>query len=393
VRVLVASLPLWGHVQPLVPLARAVQRRGDDLLWATGSDACERLAGLDIDTAPAGQTVADFAVARAEGQRRTAHLPPHERPDHLAPWLFGAGRAGPMLRDLTRIVERFEPDLIVHDQAEYASAIAAGVAGIPHVTHGFGDVLPKLRVQRTSDDVGELWRAAGLEPRPYGGAYDHLYLDLYPPSLARSSRDHLGEVQPIRPVPDLPPVPPPLPTELVHLGAFEDRPLVYATFGTVFNDQRLLASVIDAIATLPITVVATTGPDQDPAALGAFPPHVHVAPFVPQDDLLPHCAAVVSHGGSGTFLAALARGLPQLLLPQGADQFLNADAAEHAGVALALGPQDQEPGRIQEALATVLADRNVRDRAGTLAAEIAGMPSADGVVDHLAGLTGSELPG
>ena len=382
-RVLVATLPLWGHIQPVLPLATALQRRGHELVWATGPDACPRIGRLGITTAPAGPTEADFAAARAEGQRRTADLPPDERPDWLAPWLFGAARAGPMLRDLTPIVEDWQPDLVVHDQAEYASAIAASAAGVIHVTHGFGDVLPKHRVARTGDDVAELWREAGLSPRPYGGSYDHLYLDLYPPSLALAPRDHIRDLQRIRPVPPLPSNPQPLSADLRHL---DGRPLVYATFGTVFNDARLLSAVVSAISSLPISVVATVGLNNDPAMLGSQPAHVHVTRFVPQDDLLPHCAAVVSHGGSGTFLASLARGLPQLLLPQGADQFLNADAGERAGVAIVLRPDEQEPRRVREALATALEDPDVRDRAGVLAAEIAAMPSADEVVDRLANL-------
>ena len=379
-RVLVATLPLWGHIQPVLPLAAALRRGGHELLWATGPDACVRIAGLGIGTAPAGPTEADFTVARAEGQRRTAHLPPDERPNWLAPWLFGAARTGPMLRDLAPVVEEWQPDLVVHDQAEYAGAIAASAAGVPHVTHGFGDVLPKQRVGRTGDDVADLWRGTGLEPRPYGGSYDHLYLDLYPPSLALAPRDHIPDLQLIRPVSPLPSTPPPLPADLRHLAG---RPLVYATFGTVFNDARLLGSVVDALASLPVSVLATVGPDKDPTTFGTQPEHVHVAQFVPQDDLLPHCAAVVSHGGSGTFLASLARGLPQVLLPQGADQFLNADAGERAGVAIVLRPNEQQPDRVREAVAAALEDQGLRDRAGALAAEIAQMPSADEVVDRL----------
>jgi UDP:flavonoid glycosyltransferase YjiC (YdhE family) len=382
-RVLVATLPLWGHVQPVLPLATALQRRGHELVWASGHDACARIGRLGIRTAPAGLTEAHFAAARAEGQRRTAHLPPDERPNWLAPWLFGVARAGPMRRDLTAIVEDWRPDLVIHDQAEYASAIVAGAAGIIHVTHGFGDVLPKQRVAATSDDVAELWREAGLTPRPYGGSYDHLYLDLYPPSLALSPRDHIRDVQRIRPVPPRASPAAPLPVDVRRLA---HRPLVYVTFGTVFNEPRVLADVVDAISTLPISVVATVGHNNEPAMFGDQPAHVLVTHFVPQDDLLPHCAAVVSHGGSGTFLASLARGLPQVLLPQGADQFLNADAGERAGVAIVLRPHEQEPGRVREALAAALEDPGLRVRAGALAAEIAAMPSADEVVDRLARL-------
>ena len=54
--------------------------------------------------------------------------------------------------------------------------------------------------------------------------------------------------------------------------------------------------------------------------LGAQPAHVRAERFVPQSEELPHCDLVISHGGSGSVLGALAHGLPQLLLPLGADQ-------------------------------------------------------------------------
>ena len=194
-----------------------------------------------------------------------------------------------------------------------------------------------------------------------------------------SPRDHIPHCQLIRPVPPFGAVGP-LPGELQHLTG---RPLVYATLGTVFNDPRLLAAVVAAVASLPVSVMATVGFDVDPAAYGSQPEHVHLAQFVPQDDLLPHCAAVVSHGGSGTFLAALAHGLPQVLVPQGADQFLNAGAAERAGVAIVLRGAEQDPERVRDAVSTVLDDPGFAARAALAAEEIAAMPSADEVVDRL----------
>src|SRR6185503_13419353 len=126
----------------------------------------------------------------------------------------------------------------------------------------------------------------------------------------------------------------PLPSWLAEA---DDRPLVYVTFGTVFNrDVALLARVVGALALLPVRVVVTVGPGGDPDALGPQPHHVHVARYLPQDEILPLCAAVVSHGGSGTFLAALAAARPQLCLPQAADQFLNAAALERSGAGVTL---------------------------------------------------------
>ena len=66
------------------------------------------------------------------------------------------------------------------------------------------------------------------------------------------------------------------------------------------------------------------------------PGRVRVERYVPQALVLPNRDVVISHAESGSVLAAAAQGLPQLCLPQGADQFLNAAAVESAGLRLPL---------------------------------------------------------
>jgi UDP:flavonoid glycosyltransferase YjiC (YdhE family) len=88
-----------------------------------------------------------------------------------------------------------------------------------------------------------------------------------------------------------------------------------------------------------LEVFVSVGAEIDPTELGPQPPNVRIARHVDQGDVLPRCRAVVSHGGSGTVLAALAHGLPSVLLPIGADQPENADRCEALGVALAAPPR------------------------------------------------------
>jgi UDP:flavonoid glycosyltransferase YjiC (YdhE family) len=110
---------------------------------------------------------------------------------------------------------------------------------------------------------------------------------------------------------------------------------------------------------------------------------VEVAEFIPQEDLLPRCAAVVSHAGSGTFLAGLAAGLPQVLLPQAADQWLNAEAGARGGVGLRLMPDEFSVSTVRDALARVLADLEMRAAAQRVSDEIAAMPPAAAVAAEL----------
>lgn len=76
----------------------------------------------------------------------------------------------------------------------------------------------------------------------------------------------------------------------------------------------LFPRLLTGLGQLPVEVVVTVGRDIDPAEFGLQPEHVHVEQWVPQFLLLPHTDLVVSHGGSGTVIAALAHGLPQVVI-------------------------------------------------------------------------------
>jgi UDP:flavonoid glycosyltransferase YjiC (YdhE family) len=92
---------------------------------------------------------------------------------------------------------------------------------------------------------------------------------------------------------------------------------------------------------------------------------------------------IVHHGGTGTVLGAAAAGLPQLILPQGADHFLNADLIAQSGVGRSLLNDAQEDGAIGEAVRAMLNDCPERRRAAELRGEMAAMPGPDEVVTAL----------
>jgi UDP:flavonoid glycosyltransferase YjiC (YdhE family) len=96
---------------------------------------------------------------------------------------------------------------------------------------------------------------------------------------------------------------------------------------------------------------------------------------VPQHVVLPHCTGVVSHGGSGTALGALAVGLPQLCLPQGADQFLNAAAIASSGAGLSVSPSEVTAEAVRHCLERLLRDASFASAAQRIADDIAAMPS------------------
>ena len=99
------------------------------------------------------------------------------------------------------------------------------------------------------------------------------------------------------------------------------RPIVYVTFGTLFNaNLDLFRLALAALADEPVEVVMTVGHDHDPAELAPFPANARVERFIPQAELLPSCSVIVHHSGAGTTFGALAHGVPQVILPQGRRQ-------------------------------------------------------------------------
>ena len=127
----------------------------------------------------------------------------------------------------------------------------------------------------------------------------------------------------------------------------------------------------------------TVGADQDPAALAPLPANARVEPFIPQADLLPRCSAVVHHGGSGTMFGSLAHGVPQVVIPQGADNFINGGLLAAAGAGKVLEPGEVTPERVRDALRSVLEEGSYADAARRLATEVAAMPASAEVAQML----------
>ncbi|MEV7093511.1 glycosyltransferase [Amycolatopsis sp. NPDC051045] len=247
--------------------------------------------------------------------------------------------------DLEPDLARLRPDLVVHGWGVPEVAVAARRAGIPALWHGFGRMFPS---------------GIGFE-RPDGGRH----LDICPPSLQDEAFLATADRIALRPVPFAEP------------GRFErpPAPFTHLTLGTAFGTPEVLTAAIRGLAALGGHVVVATGRVR-PQELGSVPDHVTLHPWVPQAEVLPHAALVVHHGGSGTTLGALAAGVPQLVLPQGADQFANAEALVAAGAALRLLPGELSADAVTEQARKAAP---CRDAARAIAAEIAAMPSPEEV--------------
>jgi UDP:flavonoid glycosyltransferase YjiC (YdhE family) len=369
IRVLFSCTAGEGHFRPLLPLARAFAAAGDDVAFAAPAESAA-IESSGFRHLPAGIGVEEVNARFAPKREKLAAMPPHERRPFVFTWRFAETDAPAKVDDLHAAATSWSPDLMVYESADLSAPIVAATLGVPAVHHAFGRMVPVEAFTRAAESIAPLWRARGLEPPPLCGAFAGAYVDICPPSF-QTNRPPVGtHVEWLRPVTAVPPTP-------------TDPPTVYVTLGTAFNELELFRVLLEAVAEVDCSVIATIGRNNDPGALGAVPPNVQVERYVPQEEILPRCAATIGHGGSGSTLAALAYGLPMLLVPQGADQFENAKACAELGVARVLMPGEMAVDAVHDALVDLLADPVYRERARTVAAEIADMPPAEVVASTL----------
>ncbi|MGI9118581.1 MAG: glycosyltransferase, partial [Acidimicrobiales bacterium] len=331
-KVLCTCLPGFGHFNPLVPVARALTRAGHEVAFATAESFCHRVRSAGFTAFPAGLSLSDQLEAARLAYPRLHALPPGTRRfEEFVPRMLAGVAAPARAGDLVPVVRQWKPDLMVHDEAELAAPVAAAIAGIPWASHSIVLLRPRAMVCRAGETLAALCRSWGVDLGPLGGLYRYLHLDACPPSLQAPGIDDIPVAHPIRNTEDSDTAEgdadlPSWVSELPH------RPTVYVTLGTVFNrDPGRFRAILTGLGDEAVNVIATLGHGADPAGLGHQPDNVHLEGYVPLSLLLAHLDVMVTQGGT-SILPALGRGLPLLVVPQGADQFHNAEACLHAGV-------------------------------------------------------------
>jgi hypothetical protein len=369
-----------GHFFPMVPLAKAFQDAGHPVAFATDPGFSDYIELAGFEAHPAGL---DHAVALSRFLDSTPGfqgLSTRERWPIMMAGMFGRIRVPPMLDDLLPIVETTKPRLLIHDSTEMAGAIAAEVAGIAHAEHAIGILRPRIARLAATEATAPFSAARGVRNPGVGGLGGELYLDICPPGIQQPEIGDLGNVQRLRPGGPTGSLDEAVSTWIAQ----RDQPTVYVTLGTVFNTTLpLFQTILDGLEGLTVNVIVTVGEGNDPAALGVQPANVLVERFIPQAALLPHCRLLISHAGSGAMLGALAAGVPMLAVPQGADQFYNAERIANAGLGLRLLPQELTAENVRDRASRLLADERYARAASAQRFEIEAMPGPEVVVARL----------
>jgi len=380
-RILFTTSPGLGHILPTISLAHAARAAGHDVLYVSGgyTDSVSA-AGLQIvDASPGTDYMQIFTNIGADvREQMVAARDDLGRTLEIALRMF-AKVSEPTLETVVRVAEKWQPDVIVHTPMQAAGQLAAGKLGVPLVMLNLGmgqdrDSMPDLR-HATYEELREHFEKHGVVEVPAPA----VRIDITPPSV-RTAAELPDGVWPMRYVP-------------YNGGSVvpewlldkPERRRVLITLGTVVPAFGLgiVEPIVAAASKVDAEFVLALG-DVDTSSLGELPGNVRAVGYLPLGVLLSSCDAVIHHGGAGTTMTTVDAGIPQIVVPQAADQFINADTVQANGLGLRATVADVDVALIER----LLGDEQWRAKAVQVREELHAMPSPVEVVERLAGFVG-----
>lgn len=405
-QILIATVPIAGHIQPLLPLAKQLVARGHSVKWCTNAKYRKRIEAMGAEFVPARHSAmfddADLSASfprrpKSSGISQLKYDIKHVFLDDLPG----------QLQDIREKAGKQKPKVIVCDAA-YVGAVAhkeltgtpCVVIGVLPMSLGGVDVAPfglgitpvdtvwgrmRNRLLHASvqhvlfADVQRHWNRvrvrAGMSPTKtwvLDASMDAtLYLQPSVPSFEYRRRDMPHSARFVGAFPVESPAHWVAPEWWDEVAAA--KAVVHVTQGTLANTRA--DSFLPALAGLAnedVLVVISTG-GRAPEALGLtdVPANARIARFLSYPELLPRTHVMLSNGGYGGVQAALSHGVPVVVAGTTEDKPEVAARVAWSGAGINLRTATPSPRAVRDAVMQVLKQPHYRARAASLAAEYA----------------------
>ncbi|WP_030181316.1 activator-dependent family glycosyltransferase [Streptomyces violaceorubidus] len=423
-RVLLTSFAMDAHFNGSVPLAWALRSAGHEVRVAsqpalTGSITAAGLTAVPVGTDPRLDDMVKGVGGSVLSHHANQSLDP-EDPGRLTPaflrgWdammtatFFALVNDDPTVDDLVAFARAWKPDLVLWEPFTFAGAVAAMATGAAHArVLSFPDLFSSMRraflAQLGPAAADPAGGPPGAHPEDclgqwlqwtlgrHGVAFDEQAVtgqwsvDQVPRSFRPPSD---GPTVGMRYIPYNGPGPAVVPD---WLRTPPERPRVCVTLGLTartseFPNAVPVDLVLKAIDGLDIEVVATLDAEER-TLLTHVPDNVRLVDHVPLHALLPTCAAVVHHGGAGTWSTALVEGVPQIAMGWIWDAIERARRQQELGAGLHLPSHEVTVEGLRSRLVRLLEEPSFTAAAARLRAEAESERSPAEVVPVLERLT------
>jgi zeaxanthin glucosyltransferase len=388
--------PGTGHINPITALARRLQQRGHTVVIFGIADveAPVKAAGIEFcligegDFPPGTLKKLDERLSEQRG---------------LATFRFTVERvrntALMILRDGPQAVRSAKVDALLVDEADMGGTVAEHL-GLPYVSIACfpplvqDDRIPPFCfgwsggqgwVSRLRNRLG-FWLLSRMAA-PIFSAVNQQRRAWGQKSYKRST-DALSPLAQIAQLPaalefevgDLPPIlhytgpfvdPAQRPTVDFEWNRLDERPLVYASLGTLQNgSQDIFRIIADACAGLPVQLMISLGGGLDPERLGLLSGDPLVVKYAPQLEIVKRAAVVITHAGLNTTLESLAEGVPLVCIPLGNDQPGVAARVAARGAGVVVSRRGLNAKRLSSAVNAVLKNEKYRGAARNIQASM-----------------------
>lgn len=380
-RFMIVTLPLAGHVNPTIGIARELTARGHEVAWVGSELVLRPMLGPDATILPTGSR-----LYRAQGGQGAAAV--------KSLWKsFVVPYTRFVLPAVETAVQTYQPDVLLVDQHAPAGGLVADRHGLPwaalvsssmELTRPFR-ALPKVE-EWVAGQIERIWTEAGVPPeRRYDLRFSpHLVIALTSPALTGPVPfpEHYALVGPI--LADRPPA-----RDFPWDRLDPARRTVLVCLGTLQPDHvtAFYPRAAAALAGLPgVQGVIAAAPDLLPDP----PPNVLATPWVPMLELLPKVDAVVCHGGMNTVCETLAHGVPLAVGPLINDQPVTANQVVASGAGIRYRLRRIQPDGLRSVITALLDDPSYRAAAGRVRDDFAAAGGARTAADRLVQLARPE---
>lgn len=369
------NIPATGHVNPSLPLVRALVRRGARVI-------CFNIESFRAKMEAAG---AEFRAIQLDYDFE----PPQ---DATAPFVAMSqilGESGRILERHLAEAQALNPDLILYDSmCPWGKQIAQRLnqpavcscsimySGLENLrawarsTSLLGAMLRSpltivrgaARYQKTAFDLKRRWQVdspLAMDFFANPGEMTLLYTSRYFQMGGELFDDAYKFVGPlIEPRDDAPPFP---------FDWLDSAPVIFVSLGTIFNNHPdFFRTCIEAFRHSPYRVVMAVGTRIRPADLGELPDNVRTFEYVRQLDLFPRVSLFITHGGMNSVSESAWFGVPMLLAPQAGDQLFIASQTAKLNAGVQIDSRRITASELRAAAEQVMADPRYRQASGRI---------------------------
>jgi UDP:flavonoid glycosyltransferase YjiC (YdhE family) len=428
VRVLIASTPLMGHLNPLLAIGRTLISDGHEVVGLSASvmrDCIEKV-GAEFRAFPVG---ADLDLSNRDTLfPEWKKLPPGPELLRFALEHVFVDTIQPQHEGLRQVLREFPADVVIGDnflfgvlpmllgpRAQRPAIVLCGTmllhcdrddgarhfVGLPPAVSdaqreqyaAISKAQDRLVYDPVTRHLNTRLEGLGVEPLSMDlfhalVALPDAYLQLTVPSF-EFPRRHLPPSVHFVGTPPIIPNQAPLPPWAHELDG--SRKVVLVTQGTVsnFDFGKLVAPTLAALANdSDVLVVVTTGGRPLDAIPGPVPGKARLAIYLPFEWLLPRVDVLVTNGGYGSVNQALSFGVPLVTAGLTEDKAdVNARVA-WSGVGINLATNSPSRLAIRKAVRAVLENPAYRSRASSMAEEYSAIDTTHEIIRILGQVSG-----